>query len=313
MTMLKHAIIAALITALLFKSGVFVFIVPLPLLYVFAVYGRKAGYSALLAVAVVAGLSIVFRLENVYDVIYLSYFMLIGILLGEGVIKKFSVMKLAGLAMIVPWVVVMGMFFLAQFVLNVPIVSGIEGYLANAADQGLKMQDSVATLSAPQMAYVREHMSEIVGFMLNTLPAAIFLFNMLVVSVTIVLARSLTKKFHTMKYLGNVAAQRFPFWPVWTTIICGMLYFANAYMFSSPYIKFGAINGLLICAGLFFIQGCFVITFWLHRGRSPFLKILVYGLIIAFLQVVGFIIIVLGLSDQWIDFRKRILNHQTTA
>ena len=88
---------------------------------------------------------------------------------------------------------------------------------------------------------------------------------------------------------------------------CGVLYFANAYLLDHELLKFVAINGLIFCAGVFFIEGCFVLSFWLNKGRSPFLRLLVYGVIIVFLQVVGFFIIALGLSDQWLNLRKRHL------
>ena len=189
-----------------------------------------------------------------------------------------------------------------------PLISNLRAYFADTLNFVLDKQ--AATISNAQLAYIRDNAAQIVDFIVGITPSTLMIFGMLVVSLATLLTRSLSKKYGSFKYLGNVAMQRFPFWSVWVTIACGVAYFSDAYYTHNIYIKFTAINGLLICAGLYFVQGCFVISFWLYKGRSPFLRFLVYGIIVVFLQVVGFMIVALGLSDQWLDFRKR---HNTTA
>lgn len=261
----------------------------------------------------IAAFTTVFKMSTVYDVVYLNYFLLISVILGEGVVRKQGVLKLSGAAIITPWLILTIGFVVLQSGFGLNLDTDIRLYLRETADQVFKMQDAVASLSAPQIAYIRENTVSIVDFMLWTAPSAVFLFGMIVVSLTVLLARVFTKKYGSLKYFGNVAVQKFPFWPVWITIFCGAAFFINNYFVNNVYLKFAAINGLICCAGVFFIQGCFVVSFWLHKGKSPILKLLVYGIIIAFLQVVGIIIIALGLSDQWVDFRRRSVNHTTTT
>jgi hypothetical protein len=138
---------------------------------------------------------------------------------------------------------------------------------------------------------------------MRILPALIFTLCLSVVSLTMLLGRVFTKKTGVLKYFGNIAMQQFPFEIVWVTIACGLAFFAEAYLWHNVYLKYLAINGLICLACVYFVQGCFVISFWLHKGRSPFMRLVVYGLIILFLQVFGFLVIALGLSDQWFNFR----------
>lgn len=311
--MLRRSVIAAAITVVLFQTGMFVFATPVPVFFLFAVHGRKNGYLSLALSFALLVVSAALDVTGSLGIVYFVYFAMIAVLLGEGVIARARLLKLAGIATLVPWFAVMSAAFIIHSGLGVDLVSLTKGYLASVLDQVFKMQGAVSSLSAPQLAYIRENSAYMVDFMTATVPATLFLFGMFVVSVTMLLTRSFAKKYGSFKYLGNVAAQRFPFWPVWITIACGTVFFINSYLAHNPYLKFLAINGLMVCAGLFFVQGCFVLSFWLHKGRSPFLRILVYGLIIAFLQVVGFMIIALGLSDQWLDYRRRGLKQHTNA
>lgn len=310
--MLKHVILAAVIALMLFNSGIFVFAAPVPIFYIYCVYHRRQGLLAsLMALAVTTGLAI-FKVTGFQEVFYLSYFLLIAVILGEGVARKVRLFKLSATSMLAPWAGLMAGSLICQFVLGVDIVGALRSYFVTTLDQALSVQAGFASLSAPQVALLKENGPAIADLMIKTMPALTLLFTMMVVSVTLLLGRSLTKKFGVLKYFGNVAVMHFPFWPVWLLIVCGALYFANAYTLASELIKFIAIDGLIFCAGMFFIQGCFVLSFWLNKGRSPFLRLMVYGVIIMFLQVVGFIIIALGLSDQWFDFRRKNLK-QTAA
>ncbi|PIR18106.1 MAG: hypothetical protein COV46_01435 [Deltaproteobacteria bacterium CG11_big_fil_rev_8_21_14_0_20_49_13] len=311
--MLKRIIIAAAITLLMFQSGIFIFVSPLPLFFIFTVHGRREGRFTLLLTAALALLAVIFKVAHFYEVIYLSLFLMVGVILGEGVLRRVKLFQISIISILVPWVMLMGGFVLLNFGAGYDLIGSLKSYLNGTMGQIFSMQGSLASFSAPQAAFIKENMRSIVEFIVWTLPSMTMVFIAAVVSVTLLLARTFTKKYGVLKYFGNIAAQRFPFWPVWMTIFCGALFFLNGYFAESAFLKYMSINGLFVCAGIFFIQGCFVISFWMHKGRSPFLRLLVYGFIIAFLQVVGVIIIALGLSDQWIDFRKKRIKDQTMA
>lgn len=302
----RHIITAVAITLVLFLSGVFVFAASVPVFYLFAVYGRRTGWYAAGTLFLVAAVALLLGSLDHVNAFYFIYFWLIAVVLGEAVTRRYDLMKVATLATLVPVVVGAVIVIVSQFGFGTPLFGTMRTYLSGTLNDVLKMQETLSSLSSPQMAYLQQNKEEIINFMMRVIPSTTILFGMMVVSLTLLLTRSFAKKFHALKYFGNVLARPFPFWPVWVTIACGLAFFLNVYLVHNVGLKYVAINGLIICAGIFFIQGCFVISFWLHKGKSPFLRLLVYGLIIAFLQIVGIFIVALGLSDQWMGFRKKV-------
>lgn len=302
---LKRILTAVLLGILLFKSGMFVFAAAIPFFFLFAVYGRKTGWSSIAVMTALLPAGVAFNIIEGLDAAYFGYFLLIAIILGEGVVRHASVLKLAAAAVFVPWLLAMSVFAMLQFGAGVQIISSVSGYLQQSVDMALSVQGGVAAFSPSQIAYVREHSTDIATFALRTLPAFMMLFGVAVVSLTLAISRALTKKFGALKYFGNVAVTKFPFFTVWATIVFGAAFFADAYFSHNVYARYLAINGMFCCAGIYFIQGCFILSFWLKKWRSPVLRLAAYTVVIAFLQVVGFIIIMLGLSDNWIDFRKK--------
>ncbi|MBI2092665.1 MAG: DUF2232 domain-containing protein [Deltaproteobacteria bacterium] len=308
--MIKHVLIAAVITALLFGSGVLLFAVPVPIFFLFSISERKAAW---VTTGLVFGSFLAahyFGLIGLPDVAYLGYFLCVSVILGAGVLKRLSLLKLASMAIVLPWFAAWALFLILHW-FNAGLLGSVNNYLQLTLDQTLQMQETMSALNATQINYVKENAGEIINFALWMMPVATLLFGALVVSVTLLLTRAFAKKAGGLRYFKNISEQKFPFWPVWLTIISGMAYFANIYSIQNQYVKFAALNGIVAAAGIYFVQGCFVIGYWLKEKKSPFLRLVVYGLIVAFLQVVGIGIIALGLSDQWIDFRKKRLSQTT--
>jgi uncharacterized protein YybS (DUF2232 family) len=68
-------------------------------------------------------------------------------------------------------------------------------------------------------------------------------------------------------------------------------------------VRFVGLNLLLVLAVLYFAQGLAVVATWFHRlGLPRPLRVIGYPLM--FLNPVFFVIIILGLMDLWLDFRR---------
>ncbi len=306
--MIKRLLIASAITIALFKSGIFVFATPVPALFLFVKYGRKEGFSALATLMLIALAAFLTGYVGRFEFLYFCYYGLIGLFLGEGFVRKFDIFRLSGVA-ILSTLAVMGIFFLLLYSDSYGnIIQGIRTFVVQGMDEAISLQSGVAALTPQQLAYLTAEKASIADFMLKVMPSALVVFSLLVVSVTLLLTNAMTKKSGGLKYLGNVAMKELPFWPVWSVIVCGMAFLADSYVVHNEYLRFVAINGLFCCSGFFFIQGCFVVTFWMQRFKSPFLRLAVYGLIFAFMQFMGLVLIALGLSDNWVGFRKKVVN-----
>lgn len=306
--MIKRLLIAAVVTIALFKSGIFVFATPVPALFLFVKHGRKEGLSVLAALMVTAAAVFMAGYAGRFEFLYFCYFWLIGLFLGEGSARRLDVFRLSGMA-ILATLAVMGVLFAQLYADSYGnIIQGIRTFLVQGMDEAISLQAGVAALTPPQLAYLAAEKTSIADFMLKVMPSGVVLFSLLVISVTLLLTNAVAKKAGGLKYLGDVAKKELPFWPVWSVIAFGVVFLADSYVVHNEYVKFAAINGLFCCAGFFFIQGCFVISFWMQRFRSPFLRLAVYGLIIAFVQFMGFALIALGISDNWVGFRKKVVN-----
>lgn len=302
-----NVIAAAAITVFLFKSGLFVFAVPAPVVYIFANYGRKAGWLAFLLSAIFAIAMFWFGVMARYDAAYLGWLMMISLVIGEGVERKWNGLRLGSVAVVVPWIAGATCFFVAQFGLGVPLIEIARANFSGILKQFLEMKQ--VAIPAPQLSYIQNNLPEITNFAVGMMPAMAFLFGIFVTAISILVVRTVSKKRGSLSYLKEFG--QFPFWFVWTVIGFGCAYFADYYVVHNIYLKLLAINGLIACAGIYFLQGFMVISCWLRKGKSPLLRLAVYGLLIAFLQVVSIAIIALGLSDQWVDFRKRLRGSQS--
>lgn len=300
--MLRRSLIAVLASLLLFKSGLFVFATAVPIFYLFAVYGRREGLLnlAFLAAVAAAGFAFYDRLEAVY----FAYFMFAGLILGEGFVRREEFFKFTGLAVLMPWVAVMGVFIVLQFGFSVPITHRISADFGKLLAQIATTKDVTAALGPQQLAYLQNNISEIADFSVKVLPSMLLLFSAAAVSLTFLFTRALARRTGVFARFDSLSAEKFPFFPVWMTIAFVSCYLLNEYFLHVALLRFLAMNGLVCSAGFHFLQGLFVVSFWLKRWKSPFFKLAVYGVIVFFLQIMSVVIIGLGLSDHWLEFRK---------
>lgn len=82
----------------------------------------------------------------------------------------------------------------------------------------------------------------------------------------------------------------------------GLSYFANFYLVDWTSLGTLCLNILLAVGFLFFLQGLSLLVFYL-RTTSLLLRWVVYGLVLYF---TGPLLVLVGLSDAWFDFRRRI-------
>jgi uncharacterized protein YybS (DUF2232 family) len=91
---------------------------------------------------------------------------------------------------------------------------------------------------------------------------------------------------------------------IWLPIGSGALYFLNLYLIQSDRAQTVLLNILLVLGAVYFFQGLAIVSFFFRKKLSPFVRMMAYLLILLFIQVVGVVIVVLGIFDFWFDFRK---------
>jgi uncharacterized protein YybS (DUF2232 family) len=89
-----------------------------------------------------------------------------------------------------------------------------------------------------------------------------------------------------------------PEWFIFVLLATGFLL-----LLPEPLVRTVCLNLMLIWALLYFCQGVAVVASWFQSFRAPvFLRVLGYFLM--FVHPLFLLVIILGLADIWLDFRR---------
>lgn len=326
--------LSAVASVLLFMSGFLVLLTPLPLLYAFLKRGRRAGVAAC-SIAMVfvvalylillpwlnqhmtAGGTLFFALPGMglmehfpvgkvqyFGGAYFAFFLAVAFALGEGARKGWRLGRWVGIAMLTGMGSIILMAILAQLFSGTSLIAGARSYIEVAIAQLVKLNES-AGITTAQTQYLAQHGSEIASLMMSLLPSVIFVFVLLSVVLNMLVGRRLARIPHAIARTRETITFRLQDNYIWLVIGCGSAFFLDQYVLKIGWIKMIALNGLIAMAALYFFQGFAVVSFFLEKVRSKFLRLIAYISIILFFQVMGLVIIGLGLADVWIHFRER--------
>lgn len=158
-------------------------------------------------------------------------------------------------------------------------------------------QDRLAMLKA-----VGDQMTA--GLSFELLPSIIWLMSIAATMVTILLGKWFVPRPLWMKYQGGFTRWKAPSVCVWLVIFLGALYFVDLYLVRIEVIFAIVFNGLFVLAGLFLLQGALIVGYYIRRQRDGIFRWIWYGMILLFFQTALIVMIILGLFDYWVDFRR---------
>lgn len=300
MMILKEVILGSLITIGLFVSGVFAFFTPTPVLYLMLSQKRAQGFwVGFISFLVVAVFNTYRSSWMAPDIYYIAYYIAIGLLLGEGLLRRWPISKWFAVAVGIPWILAVAGYLTGEYVWG--ITSVIKTHFNGMFGELQKIYEAS---DAVRTTVLSAHKDEIINFMVWILPSMAWLFALGTGCLNVLLTKRICKDPSKFAHLGKVSAWRTPEMFVWVAISCGASYFINEYFFKTEMVKYIAINGLIISASLYFLHGVFIIAYFLEGKASFFIKLLVVGVIVFFFQMVGLIIVAMGFADIWLDFRK---------
>lgn len=330
---LKGILLTAAIAVAIYSSSFLVIFTPLPFLYEWITWGRRRGILALLIAAVaiatmyifftpelavkaqsganvvmlpIIGLSALFS-ANVTAVLGIGYFMffaVVSVTLGEGVLRKWSLVKLGSVALL-SGIAVLGGTALTAKGFGVEGFSGeLKNYIGGMVLEMAKLNQS-SQGSLADASLLKDYAGEISAFMVGILPSMVFVYALVAVVLNLIIGRRFIRGRHAFSYLHNIANFKLPDGFVWAVIASGALFFADNYYLKTGWLEMVAVNGLIALGGLYFFQGLSVVVYFLQGFRARFLKTLAYLAIIMFFQTVGVMIVAIGVADVWANFRFR--------
>jgi uncharacterized protein YybS (DUF2232 family) len=93
-------------------------------------------------------------------------------------------------------------------------------------------------------------------------------------------------------------------WAVPEHLIWGVIAAGFSLFLPLPQIRWVAVNVLIVLLAIYFFHGLSILLFFLNKYRVPlWIRLGVYALIV-FQQIFVIVIVLAGLFDQWVDFRR---------
>ncbi|HUV51004.1 MAG TPA: YybS family protein [Anaerolineae bacterium] len=292
------------ITTLIFAASIYLpvaglfcsLLIPLPIFFYRSKLGRTTGAMVLVAstimmIFVVGAMSI--------DMFFFIELLLLGFVLGELIEVNLSIEKtvLYACALVLS-AGVLGLFFYSN-ISNVGIIAFISEYVAKNLRLTIALYEKMG-MPEENIRLFSESLENIQYVLLRIIPAMVVVSSFFMAWATLLIVKPILK-FRGLFYpdFGFLNLWKVPDPFVWGAICCGLML-----ILPERGIKMVGLNGLIIMMAIYFFQGVAVVSFFFEKKHfSSILKFFLYSLI-AIQQVIALIIIGIGFSDIWLNYRK---------
>lgn len=302
--MSKDILRGIFITSLIFLGAVFLPVVgfflsvfiPLPILFYRAKLGRATGL--IVPVAAAAIMSIVLGGVSI-DILFFTELMMLGFVLSELFEKNLSVEKTIGYACGI--VITAGGMFLLLYssASNIGIYKLISDYVANNLKLSFALYKGMG-VPKETIDILYGSIDKIQYVIIRVLPSLIAASTVFVAWTNLLAAKQMFRKKGILyPDFGQLSQWQAPEKIIWGLIASGV-----AILIPETGIRMIGINGLLIMLTIYFFQGISIVAFYFDKKKFPKpIRIILYGLI-GIQQLALIAVIILGIFDMWINFRK---------
>jgi uncharacterized protein YybS (DUF2232 family) len=290
-----------LVVALIpFVGPIAVIMTPLPILYYCFRLGGMQGLAALaVAFLLVSGiLNLLGRPAHVSAFIIIG---ITGIVLAETLKRRYSLEKTFAIASLM-------LFFCGVgFVLYHALQAGVAPWRMVEMTIEATIKDNLTlyaqmNISEDQITVLRENTADITRFFTDIFPGLTLSGAILTIWLNVLAGRTLLRT-HIGGFpdFGDLALWKAPEKLVWLLIVSGSMTLAPIQV-----LDIIGINVLIVCCLIYLFQGLAIAAFFFRQKQVPVIFRGLFYLLIAVQQYMVIFIIAVGLSDLWIDFRKRI-------
>ncbi len=239
-------------------------------------------------------------------IVSLVFYMAMGVILGVIVRRQWAVSLVFVLPVSVGCILILTSLVVLISVgphhLGQPVDSFVTGEMNQMVRQTI---ETAKGISPEQLVLFKDVGARIIQWSVRLIPSTIWLMGLAVTALTLLLGKWMIPRPLWMKYQGGLTRWKAPGFCVWLVILLGALFFAHAYGLIQVEDLLPVIyNGLLGVAGLFLLQGVMIATYYIRRQREGIFRWMWYGLVVLFIQTAVVVMILLGIFDYWVDFRK---------
>jgi uncharacterized protein YybS (DUF2232 family) len=301
----KEFVVATAVTTLVALAGLYLpvlgvvvsLFVPLPVLFYRVKLGRPWGTLILIAATFVV--AFMMRWDAIPTTALFFELGLVGLVLAEILALNLSLEKTVAVTTGIAVAGAMVMLSLYGFFSAKSLWSLASAYLYENLELVMAMYKNMeGTEEAAEI--LSQSMEGIVYVMLRILPAIAVASILFIVWSNLLLARPLLQSRHlSCPDFGNLNEWRAPETLVWVVILSGCLLIVPQLG-----VKLLGVNGLIVMMMIYFFQGIAIVSFYFEKKEVPrILRGLLYGLIVLW-QPALLLVMVAGLFDMWIDFRR---------
>lgn len=292
------------ITTLIFAASIYLpvigsvcfLFIPLPIFFYRSKLGRTTGAIVLVASIIM----MIFMIGTIsIDIFFFTGLLLFGFVLSELIEFNLSIEKtiLYACALVLS-AGVFGLFFYSN-ISDTGIIALISEYLAKNLNLTIALCEKMG-VPEENIRIFSNSLKNIQYVLLRIIPAMVVASSFFLAWAILLIAKPILKA-RGLFYpdFGSLNLWKVPDSFVWGAIGCGLML-----ILPERGIKMVGLNGLIILMAIYFFQGMAIVSFFFEKKRFPsILKFFLYSLI-AIQQVIVLIIIGLGFSDIWLNYRK---------
>ena len=271
---------------------------PLPFLYYSAKLGTYQGIKLTFLATLTIGLFA--KLIGYPEIIlFCVEFSLLGFLLSELFRRRLGLGQTVFLATVFMLLMSLGFLFFLALSKNMGPLEMVLNYLQSQLKVTIRAYEEMG-IPKENAIELEAYTKAFIATILKIYPSLIIIGTGFTVWLNVVIAKPLFR-------LGNLEYPAFTptdRWQAPDSMVWGVIVAGFALFLSSGSIKLLAINALIIIMTIYLFHGLSIVLFFLNRHRvATWMRIGIYVLII--IQQLFFVVLALvGLFDQWIDFRK---------
>jgi uncharacterized protein YybS (DUF2232 family) len=274
---------------------------PIPIIFVAARRGAKAGLAVIVVLGVI--LVLVNGVTNTLPILFFVGFLSLGYTWGVGRDISFSKLVAVGTAIVATSLVLLGLLTVQVQKVNI-VEQQIQGVKKDFAE--LREEYIRRGVSKEQVEEQSKTITDSLKIFPKILPAAIIIFSIWIAFMSIALTGVVLKSAGESVFAFPAFKMwQFPWYFAWGYIIGLIGSFFSGYL--GAYKEIGSVIGmnfLVVFNLLFLVQGFAIIYFFMDKVKlRNYLRALSFGLIVV-IPVASPFVVWFGLLDVWFNFRK---------
>jgi uncharacterized protein YybS (DUF2232 family) len=287
----------------------FIFLIFLPLLIFFysAVAGKvKTAVAFLIPFLLISLISYLWHFNTYHPVILMLG--VVGIITASFALKNSSIEK----TVIYPAIVTIGTicfyFIYTGIELSVNPWHLVSQFVAQTIEQNINLYSQLP-LDKEDINFIKDNKLIFINVFTSIFPALVVIGSITIVWINVLAGKDILRKATIiLPQLEGLSRWKAPEFIIWIFIMAGSLL-----LLPNEQIRFFSLNILIVVCFIYLLQGFAIISFLFQNKNVPIFFRYLFYFLIAVQQFLMIPIVVAGLFDIWVDFRRFFQKNQVST